>query len=448
MASADVVVLGGGPAGLAAAWRAARRGMSVVLFERESTLGGMAASFDVCGVRVDHGSHRLHATTDPGILAELQTLLGGGLQLRPRNGRIRLLDRWVRFPLSPVDALRSMPPRFSASLARDMVTAPLRRGADVTYADVVRSRLGPTMLRDFYGPYAQKLWGVPADELSGEQAKRRIGARSGASIAARALRRSSGRTFWYPERGFGAIVDALADAAVAAGVEMRTSSPVTAVELRESGATVGDVEAGLVWSTLPLAALPRITAAPPEVVDAAKRLLSRSLTLLFLVVEGRPWTTFDAHYFPGLETSMSRLSEPANYRSSRHDPADRTVLCAEIPCSVGDDTSTADPASLAERVVEDLARAGLPAVDPVEVAVKRVPSAYPIYKLGTEEAVAAVDRWASTQPRLLTFGRQGLFVHDNTHHAMAMAWAAADALEPGEKWSAARERFRAHVVED
>ncbi|MDQ4008574.1 MAG: FAD-dependent oxidoreductase, partial [Actinomycetota bacterium] len=39
MNSSDVVVLGAGPAGLAAAWRAARRGFSVTVLERSAQVG-------------------------------------------------------------------------------------------------------------------------------------------------------------------------------------------------------------------------------------------------------------------------------------------------------------------------------------------------------------------------------------------------------------------------
>ena len=450
MASADVVVLGGGPAGLAAAWRASLKGLSVVLVERATVLGGMAGSFEVAGVRVDHGSHRLHPTTDPLILAELQRLLGDDLQVRPRNGRIRLLGRWVRYPLSPLDALRSLPPRFSLALGRDTLGAPLRRkGAKAeTFADVVRARLGPAMLRDFYGPYALKLWGHPPEELSGEQARRRISAESTGSLARRALRREGGRTFWYPRRGFGAIVDALAEEATSAGVDIRLDAPVTSISPNGVVAGGSTIEAGRVWSTLPLAAVPRLAGAPDPVVAAASRLESRALALVYLALDRRPWTSFDAHYFPGLETAVSRVSEPANYRDNSEDPRDRTVLCAEVPCAVGDATWNASDDVLAAMVAADLARAGLPPVEPIHVEVKRLPSAYPTYRLGTEDDVGLVDTWASSLPWLLTFGRQGLFVHDNTHHALSMAWAAADALEPGEQWAAARERFRAHVVED
>jgi hypothetical protein len=55
-------------------------------------------------------------------------------------------------------------------------------------------------------------------------------------------------------------------------------------------------------------------------------------------------------------------------------------------------------------------------------------------------------------PRLLSYGRQGLFAHDNTHHALFMAYSAVDCLVDGkfdqDKWRKYREVFATHVVED
>jgi NADPH-dependent 2,4-dienoyl-CoA reductase/sulfur reductase-like enzyme len=90
-----IAVVGAGPAGLAAAWRAAAAGHEVVVLERGPQVGGMAGSFEVAGLRVDHGSHRLHPATPAPVLAALRGLLGDELQTRPRHGRIRLLDRWA-----------------------------------------------------------------------------------------------------------------------------------------------------------------------------------------------------------------------------------------------------------------------------------------------------------------------------------------------------------------
>jgi protoporphyrinogen oxidase len=85
--------------------------------------------------------------------------------------------------------------------------------------------------------------------------------------------------------------------------------------------------------------------------------------------------------------------------------------------------------------------------------VRRVERAYPVYRVGYAEHFSRVDAWADALPNVVTFGRQGLFAHDNTHHAFAMANAAVDALgKDGEfdarAWSEARGRFREHVVED
>ena len=459
MTSADVVVLGAGPAGLAAAWRAAAAGNSVTVLERASHPGGLAASFEVAGQRVDHGSHRLHPSIAPAILGELGRLLGDDLQVRPRHGRIRMAGRWIGFPLRTGDLLRRLPPSFAARAAVDAATGPLRRARGDSFAEVVRAGLGPAVAEAFYFPYMRKIWGVAPDRLAGELARRRVSAGSPGAVVRRLVKgaRPEGRTFLYPRLGFGQIVERLADAAVAAGADLRLGTTVEAVDVERrrvhAGATT--VDAGHLWSTIPLPALARMAepSPPPRVREAAGRLTHRGAVLVYLVLDRPRYTEFDAHYFPAETTPLSRLSEPKNYRDSDADPADRTVLCAEVPCSVGDATWRADPEALGAMVAAALEADGLPATRHVGVEVRRAPHVYPVYRLGFEWDVAAVDLWAGSHPGLLTFGRQGLFAHDNTHHALATGWAAADALGPDGRfderaWGDARARFRDHVVED
>jgi hypothetical protein len=64
-----------------------------------------------------------------------------------------------------------------------------------------------------------------------------------------------------------------------------------------------------------------------------------------------------------------------------------------------------------------------------------------------------MDDWVNGLEGIVTFGRQGLFAHDNTHHALAMAYALDGCIhEDGAldrtRWTACRESFRSHVVED
>jgi protoporphyrinogen oxidase len=458
-----VVVLGAGPAGLAAGWWAARAGHDVVVLERAPEPGGMAASFDVGGVRVDHGSHRLHPTVDPAILAEL-TGAGLALQVRPRNGRLRLADRWLAFPLRTGDLVRHLPPGFVVRAGIDAAVAPLRRPRADTFEEVVRAGLGPTMGARFYFPYATKLFGAPPHELSGELARRRIGANSPGRLLRRVLRRGTGDgrgTFLYPPTGFGAIPEVLARAAAGAGADVRCGWTVDGLTSRGDAWTVAatgpggravELDASAVWSTVPVPALARLLAAPDDVAAAARRLRARGMILVYLVVDRDRWTPFDAHYLPGPSTPVSRVSEPKGYRDGP-DPPGRTVLCAELPASPGDDRWEADDDALARRVVDDLAAVGLPPVDPSAVVVRRLPAAYPVYDLGWDAALGTVERWIERRPGVTSFGRHGLHAHDNTHHALASARALVDCLRPDGtvdpgRWRTARATFATHVVED
>jgi protoporphyrinogen oxidase len=170
------------------------------------------------------------------------------------------------------------------------------------------------------------------------------------------------------------------------------------------------------------------------------------------VLETDRFTEFDAHYFPGEDVAITRLSEPKNY--SLHQQPGVTVLCAELPCSRDSAWWTASDADLGALVQKDLATAGLPVGVPVRrVVVRRLAQAYPIYTRSYREHFDRIDEWVGRFENLLTFGRQGLFAHDNTHHTLAMAYAASECLaDDGRldraKWREHRREFESHVVED
>jgi protoporphyrinogen oxidase len=190
-----------------------------------------------------------------------------------------------------------------------------------------------------------------------------------------------------------------------------------------------------------------------DAVRAARaRIRYRAMLLVYLELGVDRFTEFDAHYFPGADIRITRLSEPKNY-AARTEPRGRTMLCAELPCATTDVHWSMDDRALGQLVAADLARAGLPlAEDPLAVHVRRLPFAYPIYDEGYEVPFAALDEWVEQIPRLLSYGRQGLFAHDNTHHALFMAYCAAECLVDGRfdeaKWQQYREVFATHVVED
>ena len=474
MSDGKFMILGAGPAGIAAAYTLTRAGRkNVAVIERASVAGGNAASFMMDGIWCDYGSHRFHPAADPAVLADVKELLGENLLLQPRHGRIRLGGRWIHFPLKPLDALLHLPKSFGFSLVFDSLLKPFRKkpGGERTFETILYEGLGPTISENFYFPYVRKLWGLEPEKLAVTLAERRISSGSVGKILTKMLKTvpgvpkdpTSGR-FFYPRKGFGQIAATMQDRAEAAGAEFRLDhditkieregNKVTAVHISHDGETVRHAT-NQVLSTIPLTALCRIIDPPPpaEVIEAARAIRFRGMILIYLVLETDQFTEYDAHYFPETSIPISRMSEPKNYNSST-EPKATTILCAELPCDPDEKWWSMSDDELGAAFCEWLGQLGLPVTCKVKrTETRRLSHAYPVYDVGYQQKFDTVDQWLLGLDGLLVFGRQGLFAHDNTHHAFAMAYAAANSLDEAghldrTKWDAHREEFTHHTVED
>ncbi len=219
----------------------------------------------------------------------------------------------------------------------------------------------------------------------------------------------------------------------------------------EVGTADGSVPADLVLSTIPMTVLARFLEPPDGVREALDSLRYRAMVLVYLSVSTPQWTPYDAHYFPGPDVAFTRISESKNYRDGPDRP-DQTVICVEIPCDADDSTWSADDLSLIEGVRTQISAVGLP--DPGNRGeVRRLRHVYPVYRIGWEDAFGVVASWIDGRRGVVSYGRQGLFAHDNTHHAMAMARDAVECVTGNLRfdypaWELAKERFSRHVVED
>lgn len=469
--SMRAVILGGGPAGLWTALELLRLhpGLSVTVLERGESPGGIAGSFKAHGLSWDMGSHRLHPAASGKVIGDVGELLGEDLLRRPRNGRILLEGGFLGFPLSMPDMARHLPPSFALGAAFDWLTTPFRRrpGAGATFGEVMLAGLGKTICNRFYFPYAEKLWGIPASMLDGEQARRRVSAGTPGRMLAKLLPSShrgvDRRSFHYPRGGFGTIFAKAAEkvaslggrllyGALAGGVVPPDGGP-GGVGYR-SGTRDAFLPADFIFSTIPLTDLVRALAAPvPEGVrEAASQLAYRSMVLCYAVIGSQRYTEYDAHYFPGRETRFSRMSERQNYDESRESPGS-TGLCFEMPCFRTDPVWSMDDAGVLSMALEGLSASGLPVPDVRASFTRRITEAYPSYPVGWRRHFEEIDTWLKRLPGIVTLGRQGLFVHDNTHHAMEMGVAAARCFDPragwdAAGWSEARTLFGGNVVED
>ncbi len=471
-----ILILGAGPAGLGAAYLLARNKLAkVTVLEENQWVGGTAASFEIAGIKVDLGSHRLHPTCGPEIMKDIKDLLGDELLDRPRHGRIRLHSRWIHFPLKPLDLVFRLPPSFGLSVMADSFGKIVKRkpihSEEETFESVLEAGLGKTIYRDFYLPYSRKIWGVKPDDLSKEQAYKRVSSNSTGKMLLKVLSAlpgikkepGSGR-FYYPLNGFGQICETLSTVAQKNGANIIMGASFKSLLLRGKTAQsvtyvqdnkTNSIEADFIWSTIPNTLLTQSIqpSLPPDVIEASRNLEFRSMILIYLVLEQKQFSEYDAHYFPESEIPITRLSEPKNYNCAGG-PENITVLCAELPCFTSSPEWSMNDKELGELVCRSLELAKIPVkVHVREVITKRTKYAYPMYQRGYEVYFNKIDERLDQIDNLLTFGRQGLFAHDNTHHALHMAYSAVDCLKNDgifdkKEWKKYRKEFEKHVVVD
>jgi len=475
-----IAILGAGPAGLSLAFNLLKKqnnDFEVIIFDRESVTGGISASFSKHGLYFDYGSHRLHPSVSSHIYNDLKNVLGDSLLTRPRNGRIRLLNRFVKFPLNPVDAALHLPPHFMLGVMKDSASKPFRRknASYSTFKDILLEGLGETICTKFYFPYAEKLWGLKPELLAAEQAKKRVASNSITKIIKKAFSSLSGKNsksgaiFYYPAKGFGMIPEAYGQEVEKMGGIIRLKNEIKGINqldnsryeiitesLEDSAGNKSQKhEFDFVFSTIPLDHMVKIIkpAVPQKISEASSSLRYRGMLFHYLILKTDQFTPYDAHYIPEKEFIFSRLSETKNYYSSK-EPVGITGICSEIPCMKDDNLWNLLDDEITKRVISDLNKCGLSVNVPVvDSFVKKLPTVYPIYDMAFAQNFDTVDKYFKDLPNFVILGRQGLFVHDNAHHTFDMGYKASDCLGSDlswdkNKWDKYREGFKDNVVVD
>ena len=98
------VIIGGGPAGLTAAWELAREGGRALVLEADTIVGGISRTASYKGYRFDVGGHRFF-TKVPHVQQVWEELIGDEFLVRPRLSRIFYRGKMFNYPLKPANAV-------------------------------------------------------------------------------------------------------------------------------------------------------------------------------------------------------------------------------------------------------------------------------------------------------------------------------------------------------
>src|ERR1700759_1955487 len=106
-AEKPVVVLGGGPAGLTAAYQLVKAGKPVIVLESTGDLGGIARTTGRDGFRFDLGGDRF-CTKVTEVDDLWHEIMGNEFLKRPRQSRIYWNDKFLEYPLEGTDVIKKL----------------------------------------------------------------------------------------------------------------------------------------------------------------------------------------------------------------------------------------------------------------------------------------------------------------------------------------------------
>ena len=446
----DVVIIGGGPAGLTAAFELARHGFTPTVLEGSTQFGGISRTETRDGWRFDIGGHRFFTKVDRVEKFWHEVLPDGDFLLRPRMSRIFYKGKFYDYPLRALNALTNLGIGEAILCMASYLAVRINPPKDQTnFEGWVAARFGWRLYRTFFKTYTEKVWGVPAHHIQADWAAQRIKNLSLWKAVVNSLmpkgRNSTEVTslieqFQYPKFGPGMMWDAAAEQVVAKGTQIELETRATGVTRNAKGKLSVQVAGGKsfpakeVISTMPINELAlSLTPAPPtRVKDAANKLTHRDFLTVALVVPAEYSFPDNWIYIHEPGVRVGRIQNFGSWSPFLVKDG-RTCLGMEYFVNEGDDMWTASDEELVELASREIEQLKLVRPGDIEVGyVVRVPKAYPVYDGAYAENLDIVRKFLKEEwPDVHPVGRNGMHRYNNQDHSMLAAMITVDNLVSG-----------------
>jgi len=380
MGLADVCVVGGGLAGLSAAYHLYNLGLKPVVAEALDSVGGLLRSMYVGGFTFDTGGSHIIFSRSREVLNSILKILSGNYVRLRRNSKIYYKGLYIKYPFE--NGLKDLPPQERYECLRDLIETYVGRVRGAipkprNFLEWIYYVFGRSIAEKYLVPYNTKIWKVDLEEISLEWVKGRVPnppidevIKAAVGIDVEGYRHQL--TFYYPIKGgIQELAYSLRRFLNVNNVAVLVGEPVRYLSIDRSGYKRVCTESRelMCRAVVFTASLKRSSSILSEVLgDLSKsleRLRSVPLAVVGLGVRGEP-LPYHWIYFPNPDLIFHRVAYLSNY-SRLNAPKNAYTLIAEVSFKDEGELFTSSYRVL-RRVVEGLEEVGILKGSEVEVS--------------------------------------------------------------------------------
>jgi protoporphyrinogen oxidase len=432
-----IIIIGAGPAGLAAASELNKKKLKSTIFEKSNVVGGLARTVKLGNNLFDIGPHRFF-TKNNEINKFFINYAGKDLIKVKRLTRILYQNKLFNYPLSPINTFFTLGIYNGITIFFSYLLSLLFFKKKISsFEDWVIKNFGKKLYYTFFKTYTEKVWGISCKQIGSDWASQRIKGLNFASIILSFFfKKNKAKSlideFYYLKFGAGNLYENIKkkllqkknkiifnQKVIKYNFDNKTFN-IKSIIIENKQLKKKEIFGDFFLSSAPITEV--IKSFNIKLPDNIKKIIYslkyRNHIGVKLVIKGK---IFEDNwiYVHSPEVKVARISNYKNFSKYMGENKESNPVTMEYFCNENDkfwNLSDETIISIAKKELEFLELAKKNQI--TNSYVIRSEKAYPVIEKGYQKKIDEIKKWLSRIKNFIPIGRTGMFKYNNQDHAI------------------------------